>query len=128
MKFSELLKKLRLEKKLTLRECALKLEVDPSNWSKMERGINPAPKHRDILKRWATFFKLTDRPKQEFFDTAALSRHEIPYDIASDETLLSKMPAFFRSIRGAELNDRELREFVKEMRELYTRDAEKQDE
>ena len=35
--------------------------------------------------------------QQEFFDLASLARRELPRDLASDEDLLAKLPAFFRA-------------------------------
>ena len=49
MNFGELIKNLRIGKQLTLRQCSAALGVDPSNWSKMERGVSPPPKDIDIL-------------------------------------------------------------------------------
>lgn len=52
MKIQDLVKKLRIEKGLTLRDFCRKMGIDAANWSKAERGLIPFPKHRiaDILK------------------------------------------------------------------------------
>ena len=91
--FGEQLKNLRIQKELTLRQCSEQIGVDPSNWSKFERGVNPAPKDIAILESWAAFFGLRGAAKQEFFDAAALSRRELPADIASDDKVLAALPA-----------------------------------
>jgi len=122
MTFGELIKDLRIRKELTLRQCCADLGVDPSNWSKMERGINPAPKDITILERWAKFFSLEGAAKQEFFDAAALSRQELPGDIASDEQLLGALPAFFRAVRGNELDGDKLQQFVADLRAVHSPD------
>jgi transcriptional regulator with XRE-family HTH domain len=122
MKFNELLKSLRIERQVTLRQCAADLGVDPSNWSKIERGVNPAPKDVTILKQWSDYFGLKGESEAEFMDAAALSRNEIPTDIASDEQLMRVLPAFFRSLRGSDMSNEKLQEFVKDLRKLYTRD------
>ena len=84
MNFGALLKDIRIAKGLTLRQCCEQLGVDPSNWSKLERGITPPPKDPAILEGWATALELTGEARQEFLDTAALSRRELPADIASE--------------------------------------------
>jgi len=122
MTFGEQLKDLRIRKELTLRQCSEQLGVDPSNWSKFERGINPAPKDIAILEDWAKFFGMRGAAKQTFFDSAALSRHELPADLASDEKVLAALPAFFRAVRGAELSEPQLREFVESVRALHSPD------
>lgn len=120
MNFGALLKDIRIAKGLTLRECCAQLGVDPSNWSKLERGITPAPKDPAILENWADALGLTDAKRREFIDIAALSRHELPADIASDERVLAALPAFFRAARGSELDDAALRQFVEDVRALHS--------
>ena len=105
---------------MTLRDCCDKLGVDASNWSKLERDVNPAPKDVEILEAWAEFFRLNIREKQEFFDLAALSRNQIPEDIASDERLMAKLPAFFRVVRGKELEGDKLKEFIQDLRKVHS--------
>lgn len=118
--FGEQLKDLRIRKELTLRQCSEQLGVDPSNWSKFERGVNPAPKDIAILEGWAAFFGLGGDGKQQFFDAAALSRRELPPDIASDEKVLAALPAFFRAVRGAELDETQLKQFIDDVRALHS--------
>lgn len=122
MKFGELVKNLRITKRLTLRQFCTEVRMDPSNWSKIERGINPPPGDEDSLTALAEFFKLRGDDRQQFFDLAAVARRELPADIAADEALLEKLPAFFRAIRGRELEGDRLKQFVEEVRKLQTPD------
>jgi transcriptional regulator with XRE-family HTH domain len=120
MSFGEHIKELRIQKELTLRQCCADLGVDPSNWSKMERDVTPPPKDISILERWAKFFGLAGQRKQEFFDLAALSRSELPEDIASDEKVLAALPAFFRAARGKDLEGKKLKQFIEDVRALHS--------
>ena len=49
--FGELIKKIRTEKRLGLREFCLAADFDPSNWSKVERGVSSPPQDQKILNR-----------------------------------------------------------------------------
>lgn len=120
MNFGEQLKELRIAKRLTLRECAAQLTVDPSNWSKFERSITPAPKDILVLETWAEFFGLTGEAKAAFFDLAALSRQEIPADIADDARVMQALPAFFRAVRGEELQGEKLKQFIEDLRKIHS--------
>ena len=120
MNFGALLKDIRIAKGLTLRQCCERLGVDPSNWSKLERGITPAPKDPAILETWADSLELAGETRQQFLDTAALSRRELPADIASDEQVMAALPAFFRAARGSELDDAALKQFVEDVRALHS--------
>jgi len=122
MSFGELVKDLRIAQKKTLRQFCLDHGHDPSNWSKIERGINPPPRDEKTLARWARQLGLesgTDR-WQEFMDLADMARGEIPKDVLSDEELLKKLPVFFRSVRGAELTEKQLDELIKMVKEAHT--------
>jgi transcriptional regulator with XRE-family HTH domain len=120
MKFGELIKDLRIAKELSLRQCCIEIKADPSNWSKMERGIAPPPKDAKLLESWAKFFGLADDQKREFLDLAALARQEIPADMASDETVIAALPAFFRAVRGHELEGDRLLRFVEDLRAVHS--------
>ena len=122
MKFGELIKDLRIAKELTLRQCCAELDVDPSNWSKMERGVTPPPKNEELLERWAKFFGLKGDKQREFMDLAALARQEIPADMASDETVIAALPAFFRAVRGHELEGDRLQQFIEDLRAVHSPD------
>ena len=88
----------------------------------MERGITPPPKDLGILERWAKFFGVAIDKKQEFFDLAAIARSELPPDVASDERVLAALPAFFRAVRGSELEGDKLKEFIEDIRSLHSPD------
>jgi transcriptional regulator with XRE-family HTH domain len=121
MTFGSKLKELRISKRLTLRDCCEALGFDASNWSKLERDVNLAPKDIEVLEKWAGFFGVNVKEKQELFDLAALSRKQIPDDIASDERLMEKLPAFFRVVRGKELEGDKLKQFVEDLRKVHSR-------
>lgn len=120
--FHEHVKALRIEKKLTLREFCVEVGVDPSNWSKVERGINPPPGDVGLLERLANFFGLSGPAKLEFMDEAAIQRREIPPDVADTAILQKALPAFFRAARGHELSEAELKNLAEDIRKLNTRD------
>lgn len=120
--FGELLKDYRIRRGQTLRECSQNLGVDPSNWSKMERGINPGPKDEGLLKSWAKHLQLIPEEYATLADYSALSRGAIPTASASDDRVLQALPVFFRAARGAKMDDGELDKFVQTVRSLHTRD------
>lgn len=120
--FNETAKSLRLQKRLTLRDFCEKVGLDPSNWSKVERGINPPPGDVGLLERLADFFGLSGASKLAFMDEAALQRREIPPDVADNTLLQRALPAFFRAARGHELTEAELNSLAADIRKLHTPD------
>jgi transcriptional regulator with XRE-family HTH domain len=120
--FNETVKTLRLQRRLTLRDFCAKVGVDPSNWSKVERGVNPPPGDIGFLERLAEFFGLEGSKKLAFMDEAALQRREIPPDVADHVILQRALPAFFRAARGHELTEEELNRLSEDVKMLHTRD------
>src|SRR6478609_6352008 len=118
MNFSEFVKARRLDARLTLRELCRELRIDPSNWSKVERGVMPPIENPDFLARLAEVLKLDAGAIQQLNDLASISRGQIPVDL-QQEKILEKMPAFFRAIRGQEYDENDLRGMIAEVRRLH---------
>lgn len=98
--FGDLLKSLRRQAKLSLRDLARKAADDPANISRIERRLRPAP-GEDVTERFAKALGLTPQSEEwvQFMDMAALSRRELPRDITEEE-LISELPVFLRTVRG----------------------------
>ncbi len=120
--FNETVKSLRIQKRLTLRDFCEQVGLDPSNWSKVERGVNPPPGDVGVLDRLAEFFGLSGEEKLSFMDAAALQRKELPADVADSAILQKALPAFFRAARGHELTESELKSLADDIRKLHTAD------
>src|SRR5688572_23212188 len=78
--FGELIKKLRSEKRLGLREFCMEVECDPSNWSKVERGILSPPQDPDTLKRIAAVLGISEGSEQweQLWDYSRIGAGRIP--------------------------------------------------
>lgn len=124
MSFGELVKNLRIAQKKTLRQFCQEHGLDPSNWSKIERGVNHPPHDEGTLKRWACFLGLTPSTDgwSDFMYQAEIDRGRIPREVMADETLLTKLPVFLRTVRGAELTAAQLDDFIAKVREAHCPD------
>jgi len=119
MKFGEFVKERRLSIDLGLREFCSLAEVDPSNWSKIERGILAIPDDRKKLEKIARLLKLKEGSAEwfEYFDLAHISRKQIPDEVLEDEEVLSVLPIFFRTARG----EKPTKEQMKKISQLLKR-------
>ena len=117
-KFSSMLKRIRLEKGLTLREFCLNNGFDPGNYSRLERGLFPPPESRERFERYAVALGIEPGSDQwmELYDLASAERGRIPDDIMSDEEIVAKLPVFFRTMRGQQLSPQQLDELVEKVR------------
>jgi len=117
-KFGALLKKRRLEKGQTLREFCLEHGFDPSNYSRMERGLFPPPQSRELLEKYAAALGLKPGTDgwMELFDIAAAQRGEVPADLMSNAEVVDKLPVLFRTMRGKQVSPEMLDELVEKIR------------
>jgi transcriptional regulator with XRE-family HTH domain len=102
MSFGDLIKKIRTEKRLGLREFCLAADFDPSNWSKVERGVLSPPQDQKVLNRIAAILGLPENSKERenLFDFAAIDAGKIPQYVLDDAELVKRLPVFFRTATG----------------------------
>ena len=124
MNFGETVKNMRIAQQKTLRQFCNEHGLDPSNWSKVERNVNPPPKEEETLARWARFLGLEQGADawRDFMYQAEVSRGQIPREVMSDAALVSKLPVFLRTVRGAELTEEQLDDFIQRVREAHSPD------
>jgi transcriptional regulator with XRE-family HTH domain len=115
LKFGELLKNLRIEKNLSLREICKLADYDPSNWSKIERGKMAPPSDNSALIKWAKILGLSENKKElnDFIDCAAIAQGIIPEDILTDADTVRLLPAFFCTIRNKKPTRQEIEALIK---------------
>jgi len=100
--FGEFIKERRIKKGISLREFCKRLEIDASNWSKVERSLLAPPQDEEKLKKIAQALdiKFGSPIWSEMKDKANIDAGIIPEDILSDEKVLDSLPIFFRTIRS----------------------------
>lgn len=93
----ELIKLKRMERELTLRNFCEKAKLDPSNWSKIERGLLESPKSLEVLENISGVLEMSDDEFQLLKDLAVIE--SIPKSIKPDQEILESLPVFFRTVR-----------------------------
>lgn len=96
MKTGDFIYRKRMHRCMTLREFCRLTEFDAANWSKVERGILPPPKSKEI---------------NELFDFAMLD--SIAPELKPKNDILKMLPLFIRNSRGEKLDEYDLRELLK---------------
>jgi len=119
MTFGQFVREKRLNVNISLREFCDLAKVDPSNWSKIERGRLPLMDDREKLEMIAGLIGLEHGTTEwlKFFDLAMIAQKKIPEELYSDEEVLSALPVFFRTVRG----DKPTREELDKLIELLKR-------
>jgi transcriptional regulator with XRE-family HTH domain len=119
--FGNFIKQERLALGLSLRRFCQKLELDPSNWSKVERGILPPPKDEVFLERLAGLLQIeVGSPKwQELSDLAHVDRGEIPEYVMQDQELVELLPILFRTIDSIKPTRKEIIQLLESIKEAH---------
>lgn len=115
-RFGDYFKAQRLKLGLTLRAFCEKHGLDPSNMSKIERGLMPPPQG-EKLHEYARHLGLKNGTNEwyEFCDLAATEAGKIPADLQEKE-FAGKLPIFFRTLReSAKDGGRDSEDLLKEL-------------
>ena len=112
--FGEYIKEKRLSKELTLREFCRMLEEDPSNWSKIERGVMSPPQEEQKLSKIARILGISKNSEdwKTLFDYASIDAGKIPDYVMNDKEVMKALPAFFRTIGSVKPTAEEIQKLV----------------
>lgn len=118
MSFGEFVKQKRLNMNLTLRSFCSFINFDPSNWSKVERGILPAPDSLEVLDKICEVLGIQEKSEDwyKLIDLAAISKNKIPDYVLKDENIVNMLPIFFRRANGDRPTEEELEKIVELLR------------
>ena len=117
--FGSFIRDKRIEAGLTLRLFCKSLNIDASNWSKIERDMLTPPRSLEVLDQIAKLLNI-EVPSEDYHtmkDLAVLSA--IPKEII-DEKVLEQLPIFFRTVRGDIPQDEELLTLYNKIKEVWT--------
>ncbi len=95
---------------LGLREFCREIQEDPSNWSKVERGVLKPPQEIDKLYKIGKALKLKKDSDNmsELIDLARIDAGRIPDDIVENPEILGLLPAFLRTVRNQKPTSEEI--------------------
>lgn len=111
--FGQYLRELREERGISARSFAKLIQMDASNFSKIERGEVPPPSDA-ILGRFAEALGISVVVDERWYGLkyrADVCRGELPDDVMKDDAIAGLLPAFFAHIR---------KEKPKDLEEMYS--------
>ena len=112
--FGKFLQEKRIEKRIGLREMCRKTNFDPSNYSKIERGVMAPPSDQKTLAKWTQALGIKNNSQEfhEFVDYALIAQDIIP-QVLPEAEMLKLMPAFFRTVRNEKPRKQDLDNLIK---------------
>jgi transcriptional regulator with XRE-family HTH domain len=116
--FGGFLKRKRLERRISLRAFCSATQIDPANYSKLERGVLPPPREQEKLEVYERALCVApgSPESRELRRLAALQRGEIPPAVLSDKDLMGKLPALFRTLEGDPVDEHLLDDLIDTIR------------
>ncbi len=116
--FGDYIKNRRILKGLSLRAFCKQVDLDASNWSKIERGILSPPQEEGKLQLIAQVLEIKKNSEawKEMKDKAAIGAGLIPGDILSDKKVSKSLPLFFRTLRSEKPTPDELEKLIQIIR------------
>ena len=114
--FADFVKQKRGTLGLSLRKFCDRHGLDPSNWSKLERG-RLAPPQGDRLDEYAGFLEIKAGTDEwfRFRDLAAAAAGRVPADLMESE-IAAKLPVLFRTLREAENHGGDTEELLRSLK------------
>lgn len=118
--FGAFIREKRMAQRITLRDFCRSANVDPSNWSKVERGKLLPPSDEDQVEKIANTLGIVHGSSDwhRCYDLAYTEQGKVPPDIMNDDELVAKLPVFFRTIRNEKPTDAELDAFAERLRRI----------
>jgi transcriptional regulator with XRE-family HTH domain len=116
--FGAFLRRLRVERQMSVRGFSHAAGMDPANCSKLERGLLPPPRDEERLAAFTNALGLgaDSAESRELRRLAALDRGEVPQAILGDRRLFDKLPALFRTLEGDGVDDEVLDDLIATLR------------
>ncbi|MFN0156614.1 MAG: helix-turn-helix domain-containing protein [Bacteroidota bacterium] len=112
--FGQFVREKRLSVNLSLREFCTHAGVDPSNWSKIERGRLTPPDSSEKMEFIAQLlgFERNSSDWNKFFELSAMERGRIPDEVYSDSEVIAALPVLFRTAKGEKPTEEELNKII----------------
>jgi transcriptional regulator with XRE-family HTH domain len=115
--FGRYLKKRRLALALSLRECARRVTMQPSNYCNAEAGVLPPPPPESLDRLAKALGLKKGTPDYEtFYDLAARGRDEIPADVERIVKENELIPAMLRTLEYRHVSKEQLRGIIEDLR------------
>lgn len=116
-RFGPYVKNLRLEKRISLRDFAIKTGMDVGYLSRVERGKVTPPQHPDAIKTIAEALEIESGCHQweKMVDYAAVDNSNVPDDLMIRKPVTDILPFCFAKFRH--MSDDQFQKFVQKLQE-----------
>lgn len=115
LSFDKFLREKRIQIKISLREFAKLIEMQPSNYCSIESGSHPAPS-KEKLALIVKNLKLDHTEGRILYDLAAQTRDEIPADLQELIKQGSLIPSLLRTVEDEEVGPDQINAIIEDIK------------
>jgi len=119
MKFGEILRGLRAEKAITLRDLSVVSDIDVGYLSRIERCSLPAPQKPELLDAIVKGVRATEEEERLLRDQAAADNDTFPSDVRDKVREMIGIPLLLRTVANKGLSAEEIEKIARYIDENY---------
>lgn len=114
-----MLRQLRIEREMTLRELSIGTDIDSAYLSRVERETIQPPQDEELLDSINEALKLSPEESQRLKDQSAIDNKKMPADLAAQAQRVDGFPLFLRTVSNKKLTNEKLKELTEFINERY---------
>ena len=119
MKYGEMLRTIRTEKAITLRELASNSDIDAAYLSRIERCTIPPPQKAELLNAINEAISATPEESIALKDQSAIDNKQFPQDIAENIKEMVGIPLLLRTMANKKMTEEQIRKVTAFINERY---------
>jgi Helix-turn-helix. len=119
MSYGEVLRTMRVEHEITLRELARRSDIDVAYLSRIERETIPPPQKEELLEAIADALKLNAVEAKRLRDLAAMDNKQFPKDFKGNFPGMVGIPMLLRTVANKKLTPDEIHDLIRHINDQY---------
>jgi transcriptional regulator with XRE-family HTH domain len=119
MGYGQILREIRTKKDITLRELALRSDIDVAYLSRVERESILPPQKEELLDAINEALELESKLAKELKDQSMLDNQMLPKDIAEKMKSMEGVPMLLRTVANKKLDGDQIKKLTNFINERY---------
>lgn len=119
MGYGKMLRSIRLEKEMTLRELSVRSDIDVAYLSRVERETCNPPQDEELLDSINFALNIDPKTSQVLKDQSAFDNKRFPSDVANSISKIEGFPLFLRTVSNKKLDPEKLKQLTEFINERY---------
>ena len=119
MGYGQMLREIRTQKEITLRELALRSDIDVAYLSRVERESVLPPQKEELINAINEALEIDTKSAKALKDQASLDNQMLPNDIAEKLKAMEGVPMLLRTVANKKLDGNQIKKLTDFINERY---------